>query len=693
MQWRQFPFIRLGLPLFLGVAVAIDCSRHADPTLLVAAYAGVVLLLSILNQVRVGYAQRWIFGLVLNIALFLCAFCLGIVNHEVNWHNHFLEHLDVQNYFTGEVKEIKQIKKTRRIVLDVKRVMSKGSASVAARGRLLVYLPAADTLEEDLVVGQELTVYGWGRPIPGPKNPGGFDFRRFMHGQNVHYQIFVKPGEWRVMSSGKRRGGIRAMAAGAQAHLLKTLEKYLVTPDERAVGAALILGYRGYLERDLRDAYANTGAMHVLAVSGLHVGLVYLGLNLILGGISGRRRVVVIGRVVLLLAGIWLFAFITGASASVMRAATMLSFFVVGRAAGRHCNIYNILAASAFLLLCLDPLNLAQVGFQLSYAALLGIVYLQPKIYRLVFIRNPVLDHVWKLLALSVAAQLSTLPLSLYYFHQFPVYFWLSGIIVVPAATLILAAGLGALFFSFLPPVAALFGSVLYWLIRSVNLAIRTIQGLPGNLIDEIYFPAWLLVPIAIMLIGAIGLAERRKLRWAYPVLLPLLVVLSWSAWSEYCSWQRREAVIYHMPGGGVLDLFLGKTLYTYHYRRKKNGNAPYAADELRERRRPHRRVEIDTIYPLLHYGDKTILVAAQEVLNSLPDTLAADYIVLTGNPQARITDLLANCRPEYFIFDSSNSYRTVKRWQRECELAGQKCHNVYEEGAFVIEFSPPQIF
>ena len=689
MQWRQIPFVRLGLPMMIGAAGAINCDLRVDLSKLLFAYAGAALLLFGLHLTRAGYAQRWIFGLVLNIALFLFAFCNGIANHETNWSGHFSEYLTLQNYISGEVKEIKQIKKTERLVLEVKEVLTPDRTPVATCGRLLVYIPEPGSAGSGLSVGDRLLLEGRIRPIPGPMNPGAFDFRYYMHIQNVHFQAFVRPGSWMVAPKGRSWTGLWAVAKEAQARLVETLSRHLVSIDERAVGAALILGFRDFLERDLREAYAGTGAMHVLAVSGLHVGLVFLGLNILLGVFNGKGRVLAVCRILFLLAGIWGFAFVTGASASVMRAATMLSFFVLGKAAGRHCNIYNILAASAFLLLLLNPLSVGQVGFQLSYAALFGIVYLQPKIYQLYFVRNPVLDYVWKLLALSIAAQVTTLPLSLFYFHQFPVYFWLSGIIVVPAATLILAFGLFTLLFSFWPSVAGVFGTVLLLLVRVTNSLILGIRALPGSLVDNVFFPAWLLIPVSVLLIGGLGFLEKRRLQWAYLFFLALLIILCWDLGNEYYAWHRREAVVYHLRREGIIDLYDGKTLYTYEYRQNGEPRNRYDVENLRNRRDVHSRIALDALCPVVEFGGTTLLIGRDEVLASIPDTLSVEYVVLTGNPQIRLADLLQKCRPGWFIFDASNSYRTVRRWQRECEEADLKCHNVYEDGAFVIQFTP----
>ena len=229
-------------------------------------------------------------------------------------------------------------------------------------------------------------------------NPHAFNFKKYWHHQNIHYQGFVKADHWQLL---KRKQGnyIIDKALNTRNRFLQILKKNLSTENEYAVASALILGDKQSLDSDLKNAYSGTGAMHVLAVSGLHVGLVYLGLAFLLGLLKIKNWYWIFIRTTLIIISIWLFALLTGASPSVMRAATMFSFIIVGKSMRHHPSIYNTLAASAFCLLCFNPLLLMEVGFQLSYLAVSGIIYFQPKIYRWWIIDNPVGDYLWKLVA------------------------------------------------------------------------------------------------------------------------------------------------------------------------------------------------------------------------------------------------------------------------------------------------------
>ena len=177
--------------------------------------------------------------------------------------------------------------------------------------------------------------------------------------------------------------------------------------------------------------------MHVLAVSGLHVGIIFFILNFLLTPLNRNKRLLKI-KLFLLVGALWFYAFLTGLSPSVMRSCTMFSFIVVGENLNKRTNIYNTLAASAFLLMLINPLIIFGAGFQLSYIAVISIVFFQPRLAALVAVKNRILKYVWDLFTVSVAVQIGTAPISIFYFHQFPVYFWLSNFIVIPGAALIL---------------------------------------------------------------------------------------------------------------------------------------------------------------------------------------------------------------------------------------------------------------
>jgi competence protein ComEC len=196
-------------------------------------------------------------------------------------------------------------------------------------------------------------------------------------------------------------------------------------------------------------------------------------------------------RALILLTGLWMYALVTGLSPSVLRAATMFSFIIAGQALNRQAYIYNSIAASAFLLLLVQPAILFEVGFQLSYMAVIFIVFLHPYLYRLLSFRYKILNSAWSLTCVSLAAQAGTVPLSLFYFHQFPSYFILSNFVVIPAATVIIYGAALLFIASPIPVLLEIFGLLLNKFLQMVNFMIFFIEKMPGSLIANIRFAEW----------------------------------------------------------------------------------------------------------------------------------------------------------------------------------------------------------
>ncbi|NJO90405.1 MAG: ComEC/Rec2 family competence protein, partial [Chloroflexia bacterium] len=243
------------------------------------------------------------------------------------------------------------------------------------------------------------------------------------------------------------------MAYDLRSSILSVYQSSGIQGDEFAILAALTLGVKDYLSDEIVEAYSDSGAMHVLAVSGLHVGILMAMLNMIFSFFWKRKKLLVLKSIIILVF-LWLFALITGLAPSVTRSALMFSFFILSKNSGKRPSSYNSLAAAAFIILLFNPNALFHVGFQLSFLAVISILLFQQKLYRTIDIKNKYLDYFWQLTTVSLAAQIGTTPISIFYFHQFPIYALLTNIIVIPAAAIILNAVILLLIANFYAPLA-----------------------------------------------------------------------------------------------------------------------------------------------------------------------------------------------------------------------------------------------
>lgn len=350
-----------------------------------------------------------------------------------------------------------------------------------------------------LLPGQQILLHSKLNQISNQGNPFEFDYQSYMYRQGIQYSAFINPQDYQLLSSTKNN--LFIWAENLRNRLLTQIRKHGVEGEEYTVVAALTLGYRKELDPETRDYFASSGAMHVLAVSGLHVGIVFLIFTTLFAPLRKRKS----GKLIyLLIIGslIWLYALLSGLSPSVQRASVMFSFILIGQNMNRPANIFNSLAASAFLLMLFSPLIIYEVGFQLSYFAVTGIVLFYPLFFKMLDPKNFFLQKIWGLLCVSLAAQLSTFALGIFYFSQFPNYFWLSNFIVIPAASIILPATFFLLAASPIVPIADLSGLFVQKITHLMLLGLKTIDKLPFALTDNLA-PTGLQTILILLIIAA----------------------------------------------------------------------------------------------------------------------------------------------------------------------------------------------
>ncbi len=693
---RQMPFFRLVFPFILGILLSLYFDWWHDAIVWIIP---VLLFFSILIFFKKGlFKIRWLFGFLMTLLMFSLGYFCGYEHQELNVENHFSHQLtDDKMAFSGEIYEMpKATEKRIKVHLSIDKVGSKSSPFYETSGNLLVYLNK-DSLSENLEYGDKITVFGMPRRLTNSNNPNGFNFKDYQHYQNIHYQIFLKENDWRIRT---QSGGnpLFKFAFKQRKKFLHILRKYLPDTESFSVGSALILGYKDEMDDEIRDAYAKTGAMHVLAVSGLHVGLIYLIIGFLFDKIvrlSSKKIKLLRGTVCLV--SVWIFALLTGMSPSVMRASTMFSIIIIGNMTERFANIYNSLAASAFILLLINPLYIMSVGFQLSYLAVTGIVYFQPKIYSFYICENKITDFLWQLCSVSIAAQFATLPLSLYYFHQFPIYFWLSGLIVVPAAGFILGGGL--LLFLLESIYAGLgmpIGFLLYWLIWLVNKGIFFLQNLPFSVIEGIWITgisALILYFSIALLVSAINTRRGRNLIYSAGL---LFFVFALSAWQKSGLINNKQIIIYDLYKNTLIEYIDGKSAFiikndklekkTYDFSTKNNHYAHYV-DKVLVFNIDSLSYENEVLFfekDFIKFYDKTMLLI-DEMPASNQQIIEVDFLVIRGNPRLDLDKLFEKFSFEKVIFDNSNSQYKVRDWTEYCDDNDINYHYTARDGAWIL--------
>jgi competence protein ComEC len=431
-------------------------------------------------------------------------FCFGFLrlqNHRLDTDpNHLLwQHGEIEAYEGVVVEEPAMKARSVNVRLDIKRALIEGEWKVVT-GRVNGYV----SQEKGTVLhyGDRLLVEGRPEQTGSPSNPGEFDFANYLVYNNIFHQQYIGDQFFKLGDS--TPNFVKSRSIQLRQFFKDRLTANIDDPEVRSVMLAIVLGIKDELDNDLQGAFSASGAMHVLAVSGLHVGIIYAIVLLIFKRLKvdprkGRWWIAAISILTL-----WLYAFVTGLSPSVLRAVTMFSFIALAKATQRNGNIYNTLAASAFVLLWYNPYLIMSVGFQLSYLAVFGIVYLQPRFYQLLIFQHTLMDKVWAITCVSLAAQIATAPLSMLYFHQFPTYFLISNLFIIPAAFVMLLMGLGMLVLSAVPFIGEWLGTLIELFVRLINTLVYFVRDLPGSTLEGIRITTgqtWLVYAILVFLI------------------------------------------------------------------------------------------------------------------------------------------------------------------------------------------------
>ena len=459
-----------------------------------------------------------------------------------------------KEYYSGVVLEtLSEKPKSFQTILKIRDTEKNTS------GKVVAYFSKDEGIEQ-LTPGKQIVFSAKPTPIKNPGNPFEFDYQAYMQQQGIGYSVYLKNSDYKVLGTAKNN--LFIWAENCRNLLLSILRKHKVSGEEYTVIAALTLGYRKEINPEIRDYFASSGAMHVLSVSGLHVGIIYLILAFLLSSIK-RKKYGTLIYTLLIASLIWIYAILSGLSASVQRSAVMFTFVLIGQNLNRPANIFSSLTASAFLLMLFNPLVIADIGFQLSYLALFGIVLFQPIFYNLVEIKNRWLDKLWSLLTVSLAAQLTTFPLGLLYFSQFPNYFWLSNFIVIPVSTLILGATFLLFFISPIPVISDWVGIVVQQSTHFMLVSLKWIDSLPFAVAEGISINGAQSILLLLIIASGYWFIQSKSIRELRLILLLSISFFLASFIQNYRLLNQQKMIVYNSDFP-VLQFIHGRDNYIF---------------------------------------------------------------------------------------------------------------------------------
>lgn len=574
------------------------------------------------------------------------------------------------------------------------------STEVGSRGTIYLYLKKGETIHV-LPYGTVLWIKSRIFDIEPPGNPHEFNYKEYLSGKNIFGQVFVSENDIRIV--GLNPGNqLLGYAYKIRAQASDLISASIPGHQEAAVLNALLIGVKDYLDNEIKSAYSEAGAMHVLAVSGLHVGIIYLLVVVALGFMRNKKW----GRIMFLtiaLMVIWGYALVTGFSPSVMRAATMFSIILISDNIGRKSNIYNSLGLAAFILLLYDPNLLYDVGFQLSFAAVFGIVMMQPSLAGIWKPSNKVVNYLWAIITVSIAAQIATFPLAVFYFHQLPVYFLVSNLIIIPSAMVMLTSGM---FMLLVASISTTAGQVIGFLVSTfvgwVNHLILLIKELPLASMDWLYLTNVEVLLIYIFMVYMVSGLSTHRAGFISFSLLSLIVLFSIDHILRWENGKKSHLIVYHLNEGIAIDLIdNGEAIlltdrmdstrikdleYKVNPNRLANGLPPYMDSVATFDQFPL----IETIdkLSLLHWKEKRVAILFGDLAYSLKEKVQTDLLI-TNSSSAKLISMI---QADQFIISGEDYYQKQETIQ-QLTSSGSKFHDLSGDGYFKMDLKNAQGF
>ncbi len=686
---RKAPFIRLLIALSAGILLQWYVPVLPLVSTVIFLIALSAYLLFSLVSPAAKFSRQWLQGIAILVMIIAAGSLLCFIKNPLHQKGNY-----TNVYKTGDA-----IVATVNESLLSKPATYKANVAINGVYHNKTYLPASGTiivyfdkknLDTSLAYGSQIVFVRSPQQIINPNNPGAFNYGRFLLFQGITAQVYLKSNEYKIVADHK---GSSVMAAilRLQVYILTTIKTFIPNQKEQGVAEALLIGYRNDLDKQLVQSYSNTGVVHIIAISGLHLGMIY-GFIMFLFSPAKSKRWYRFAMPLTALFILWTFTLLAGAVPSILRSAVTFTFIAVGVLINRKSSIYNTLAASAFCLLLFNPYYLWDVGFQLSYAAVLGITLFTKQIHNLFYLENKMLNKVWLATCVTLAAQIFTLPVVLYNFRQFPILFLITNLLVVALSEIILFALLFLVIVGNWASLATLTGKIIQAMLWLMNSIIQHTEKIPLSLMKDIKIDtvqAWMLYLSIILFV--LWLLYRVSKLFVYG-LMALVVIAIYTSVDVWQKSNQRKLIVYSVQKHNAIDIITGrKALCLYDSALRSDITATNFTIN-----------PAHTFYRIIDYRDsllppksnlsfrvknKNILVLSQPVQRTyLPHKIEADIVIITGNPKLYMNDLLANISCHTIVADNNTSPYKIMKWKEACDSLHISFHSVAQGGAFVTD-------
>ncbi len=687
--WKEAPFLRILLPFIIGISCFLYFPSSlwwpsALCFLSLSIAVGLFHFLSDFRKVRLAFMKGILIqGMLVSAAYLLCI--VNTVSSSSAWYKHQLGQFDFAMVRLNEAPQEKA--KTMKVSVDVIQLLGHNKV-IQTKGSALVYFKKSNQASR-LKEGDQVLIRNKFKDIKSNGNPGEFNYAGYCANKNIFQSAFLDEPDWKP--SARHQSDWHTFFGHLGAVTRTQLKRYIKDSTSLGIAEALLIGYRNDIDQSVWQAYSNTGIVHIIAISGMHMAMIYMSVRWLLFLIPWmkRKRILSLGIAILFM---WLFAGITGLPPSVTRAAIMFSLLGIGEMLDRDISGFNNLSASAFCLLCINPFWISDVGFQLSYLAVLSLMIFYVAIYNRIYIANRYLDAVWKIMAGTLAAQILTFPLCIYYFHQFPWLFLITNLIAVPATTIILYAEIILVAFSGVKSIATLLGNVISHSITWLNQSILFTSRLPFAVWKGLQINTFQMTLLfAIVFFSAIWLMKKKQSYFPY-ALASLLLFLCSCTWKRIETLQQKRFVVYNIPKQKSIEFIRGARYFSPD--EEKMITVASAKQFILQPAHLYFDVDSkDTSIVLVkrsesldffRFGSRLIARVKRNNFHC-KKALPVDYLILSEHSKPDVSWIRSNFTAGKIVLDSSVPFWETAAFRKDLAATGIPVHVVNEDGAFEI--------
>jgi competence protein ComEC len=625
----------------------------------------------------IAYWQRktLFFVFITWITFFLIGMTLVYENDATNHTNYFQKH----------------VKNTSKVILAIEKVLKPGNyhhkymADVVqvdgkkTIGHVLLNIEKDSTLLL-FNTGDLLFLKNKFEDIKTSLNPYQFNYKLYLKKQGINQQVYATHQE--ILFLDESKFSLIRIIDAFRINIQKSLRRYHFTEDELAVMNALLLGQRQEISKELSDNYSKAGAIHILAVSGLHVGIILLIFSFVLKPLERVSKGILI-KLVLVILFLWFFALLAGLSASVIRAVTMFSAIAIGQFFNRKNAVEHSLIFSMFIILLWNPLFLFDVGFQLSFIAVFGIIWVQPVLYQLWKPTFFIVDKGWQLITVSVAAQLGVLPISLFYFHQFPALFFISNLIIIPFLGVILGLGLVVLVLSYVSILPLFLEGFYGGIISILNKVVAFVARQENFLFSEISFSSVKMIFSYLLIILGFQLFLKLNAKRCFLFLVSILFFQCVFILEKYTIAQKSELIVFHKSKNTIIGKRKGSSFEVYH----SMDSLQISSQKLLINYKVGENISSQNYHKLsnlMYYKKQVVLIIEKDGLYDIKE-LNSPIVVLRESPKINLQRLAEKLKPAIIIADGSNYKSYVENWKATCKNLKIPFWTTYNQGAYIL--------